>query len=95
MSCCICSRNASNSTELSWEEGAMFVRIQKRQAKDGETRYYASVIHSKRVKGKVTQTVVANIGTVERDQIPYLKAAYATPKPKLVWEDGSEYQCVI
>jgi len=71
----------------------MFVRIQKKKGADGEMRYYASVIRSKRVKGKVKQTIVANIGAVEKEQIPYLKAAYATKKPRLVWEDGSEYQC--
>jgi len=71
----------------------MFVRIQKKRDKDGEMRYYASVIRSERVKGKVKQTIVANIGAVEKEQVPYLKAAYASPKPKLVWDDGSEYRC--
>ena len=71
----------------------MFLRIQKKRDRHGEVRYYASVIRGKRVKGKVVQTVVANIGAVEKEQVPYLKAAYAKEKPKLIWEDGSEYRC--
>jgi hypothetical protein len=69
----------------------MFMRIQKIKDRHGEMRYYASVVRGERVKGKVMQTVIANIGVVDEEQIPYLKAAYAKDKPKLVWEDGSEY----
>ena len=69
----------------------MFMRIQKKKDRYGEMRYYASVVRGDRIKGKVVQTVVANIGAVDEDQIPYLRAAYAKQKPKLVWEDGSEY----
>ena len=65
----------------------MFMRIQTRKASDGTTRYYASVMRGDRVGGKVRQTVVARIGRVEEDQVPYLKAAYAKRKPRLVWDD--------
>jgi len=71
----------------------MFVRIQKKRDRHGEMRYYASIVRGDRVKGKVVQSVVANIGAVEKEQVPYLKAAYAKKKPRLVWEDGSEYHC--
>ena len=63
----------------------MFVKINKRRDKHGEMTYTASIMRSDRVKGKVVQTTVAYIGRVEEDQIPYLKAAYAKKKPRLVW----------
>lgn len=65
----------------------MFMRIQEKRAADGSPLYYASVVRSDRVDGKVVQTTVAYIGAVEEDQIPYLKAAYAKKKPRLVWDD--------
>jgi hypothetical protein len=39
------------------------------------------------VDGKVVQTVRANFGAVMPEQIPYLKAAYAKKKPRLVYDD--------
>ena len=76
------------------EVAAMFVRINKRVNKDGETTYKASIMKSERVKGKVVQTTVAYLGAVEEDQIPYLKAAYAKKKPRLVWDDDDSPQDV-
>lgn len=49
--------------------------------------YYASLVESKRVDGKVVQIVKANLGPVTEDQIPYLKAAYAKKKPRLVYDE--------
>ena len=49
--------------------------------------YYASLVESKRVDGKVVQTVKANLGPVTEEQIPYLKAAYAKKKPRLVYDE--------
>jgi hypothetical protein len=69
----------------------MYVRIQQKEGKDGAMRRYASVVRSDRVKNRVIQTTVAYLGTVEEDQIPYLKAAYAKDKPRLVYSDGTEY----
>ena len=62
----------------------------KTWTKSGAT--YASVYRSDRVGGKVKTTEVAYLGRVEPSQLPYLKAAYAKRKPKLVYEDGSEFQ---
>ena len=53
----------------------------------GEKRYYASLVENKRIDGKAVQTVKANLGPVTEDQIPYLKAAYAAKKPRLVYDD--------
>lgn len=72
----------------------MFVKINKRRDKRGEMTYTASIMRSDRVKGKVVQTTVAYIGRVEEDQIPYLKAAYAKKKPRLVWDDEESPQDV-
>ncbi len=64
----------------------MFIKILTKKHKD-ETYYYASLVENKRVNGKVVQTVKANLGPVTEEQIPYLKAAYAKKKPKLVYDD--------
>jgi len=64
----------------------IFIKVLKKSSK-GNTRYYASLVENKRVGGKVVQTVKANLGAVTPDQIPYLKAAYARKKPRLVFDD--------
>ena len=64
----------------------MFIKILTKKYK-GETYYYASLVENKRVNGKVVQIVKANLGRVTEEQIPYLKAAYASKKPKLVYEE--------
>jgi hypothetical protein len=69
----------------------MYVRIQEKAGRGGAVHRYASIVRSDRVKDKVIQTTVVYLGTVEEDQIPYLKAAYAKDKPKLVYSDGTEY----
>lgn len=55
-------------------------------------RLYASVVKSVRSGSKVKQVTVAYLGEVKENQIPYLKAAYAKVKPKLVYKDGTEYE---
>lgn len=54
-------------------------------------RIYASVVRSVREGDSVTQKTVCYLGAVTEEQIPYLKAAYAKRKPKLVYADGSVY----
>lgn len=49
--------------------------------------YYASIVENKREENHVKQHVIANLGPVTEDQIPYLRAAYAKKKPKLVYDD--------
>lgn len=65
----------------------MFMKITEKVGKDGEKVYTAAVMRCDRVKGKPVTTTVAHIGRVEADQVPYLKAAYAKKKPRLVWDD--------
>lgn len=65
----------------------MFIRVLTKKYGNKE-HYYASLVENKRVDGKVVQTVKAYLGPVTEDQIPYLKAAYAKKKPRLVYDEG-------
>lgn len=64
----------------------MFVKILAKKY-GNKKHYYASLVENKRVDGKVVQTVKAYLGPVTEDQIPYLKAAYAKRKPRLVYDE--------
>ena len=64
----------------------MFIRIDERTY-GGKVHYYAKLVENNRVDGKVVQTIIANLGPVEEEQIPYLKAAYAKKKPRLVYDE--------
>ena len=63
----------------------MFIKILAKKSSKC-TRYYASLVENKRVDGHVVQTVKAYLGPVSEDQIPYLKAAYAKKKPRLIYD---------
>ena len=60
----------------------MYVRSWKKGRK-----IYASVVKSVRVGSKVVQATVVYLGAVTEEQLPYLKAAYAKKKPRLVYDD--------
>ena len=60
----------------------MFVRSWNKSNK-----IYASVVKSKRIGNKVIQETVVYLGEVTKEQLPYLKAAYAKKKPKLVYDE--------
>ena len=64
----------------------MFVKVQRKKAADGGEMLYASVVENVRVGGKVVQRTVLNIGRVDPEQVPYLKAAWSKDKPRLVWD---------
>ena len=66
----------------------MFVKVQRKRAADGSEALYASVVESRREGGRVVQRTVVNIGRVEPDQVPYLKAAWTDrdKRPRLVWD---------
>ena len=63
----------------------MFIKIETKQF-GGKLHHYASLVENKRVNGKVVQTCKAHLGPVSENQIPYLKAAYAKNKPRLVYD---------
>jgi len=66
----------------------MFIKILTKKYGDN-THHYASLVENKRVEGRVVQTVKANLGPVSVEQIPFLKAAYAKKKPRLVYGDST------
>lgn len=63
----------------------MFIKIETKKF-GGKSHYYASLVENKRVDGKVVQTCKAYLGAVTEEQIPFLKAAYAKNKPRLVYD---------
>lgn len=65
----------------------MFIRIQKQARVKGEDHLYASLVENRREGKKIVQHTVAYLGAVTPEQVPYLKAAYAKVKPRLVWDD--------
>lgn len=69
-----------------YNSSEMFIKILKKTY-GNKTHYYASLVENKRINGKVVQFVKANLGAVKEDQIPYLKAAYAKNKPRLVYDE--------
>lgn len=64
----------------------MFIKILTMEY-GGIKHFYASLVENKRVNGKVKQTVLAYLGPVTEEQIPFLKAAYAKKKPRLVYDE--------
>ena len=68
------------------KEVGMFIKILTKTY-NGQKRFYASLVENKRIDGQVVQTVKSNLGPVTEEQIPYLKAAYAVKKPRLVYDD--------
>lgn len=64
----------------------MFIKILTKEY-SGKPHYYASLVENKRIDGRVIQTVKANLGPVTIEQIPYLKAAYAKKKPRLIYDE--------
>jgi hypothetical protein len=64
----------------------MFVRTWKKGDK-----FFTSIVKSVRVGKKVSQETVVYLGEVQENQIPYLKAAYASSKPKLLYPNGTIY----
>ena len=63
----------------------MFIKIEIKKF-GGKTHYYASLVENKRIYGAVVQFCKAHLGPVTEEQIPYLKAAYAKKKPRLIYD---------
>lgn len=63
----------------------MFIKIETKKF-GGKSHYYASLVENRRIDGAVVQICKAYLGSVTEDQIPYLKAAYAKNKPRLVYD---------
>ena len=86
---CVYGKIHSEKVEIPTKGHVMFIKVLKKKSREGYS-YYASLVENKRIDGKVVQTVKVNLGRVEEDQIPYLKAAYAKNKPRLVYDEKPE-----
>ena len=65
----------------------MFLKVQKKRLSGGSVALYASVVENRREGGRVVQRTLVNIGRVDEEQVPYLRAAWSDRKPRLVWDD--------
>lgn len=65
----------------------MFVRAIKNNRSKDDT-YFCSLVESYRDEnGTPRHRVLINFGKVQAESVPYLKAAFAKKKPRLVYED--------
>ena len=65
----------------------MFVRAIKNN-KGNDHSYFCALVESYRDENGISKhRVLLNFGKVDRDSVPYLKAAFSKKKPKLVYED--------
>ena len=65
----------------------MFVRAVKNN-KGKKNTYFCSLVESYRDESGVPKhRVLINFGQVDEEAVPYLKAAFAKKKPRLVYDD--------
>lgn len=62
----------------------MFIKILIKEYNENK-HYYMNVVENRCVRSKVIQTFKAYPRRVNKEQIPYLKAAYAKNKLRLVY----------
>jgi hypothetical protein len=65
----------------------MFIRVQRKIYGNGEEHLYASLVENRREGSRTVQRTIAYLGAVTAEQVPFLKAAYAKKKPRLVWDE--------
>lgn len=65
----------------------MFVRAVKNN-KGKKNTYFCSLVESYRdEKGVPKHRVIINFGQVDEESVPFLKAAFAKKKPRLVYDE--------
>ena len=64
----------------------MFVKVVKNNRGRPNTSFI-SIVESYREDGKVKHRTIRNLGLFVDDQVPYIKAAFAKKKPRLVYDD--------
>lgn len=64
----------------------MFVRAVKNN-KGKDNTYFCALVESYRDGGVSKHRVLINFGLVDAESVPYLKAAFAKKKPRLVYDD--------
>ena len=65
----------------------MYIRTWERNGK-----VFAALVESKRVKNKIKQVTLYYFGKIDKNSIPYLKAAFSKEKPILVYKDGTPFK---
>ncbi len=64
----------------------MFLRAVKNNKGDPH-KYYCALVESYRDGNTPKHRVLINFGLVDEESVPYLKAAFAKKKPRLVYDD--------
>ncbi len=64
----------------------MFVRAVKNN-KGKDNTYFCALVESYRENGVSKHRVLINFGLVDGESVPFLKAAFAKKKPRLVYDD--------
>ena len=64
----------------------MFVKVVKNN-KGRPNSSFLSLVESYRDNGKVKHRTIRNHSLFDDDQVPYIKAAFAKKKPRLVYDD--------
>jgi hypothetical protein len=67
----------------------MFVKVVK-NTKGRKGTSFIYLCESYREDGKIKHRTLRALGLFDDDQVPYIKAAFANPKPKLVYESDSQ-----
>lgn len=63
----------------------MFVKVVPNN-KGRKNTSFIYLTEAYRENGKVKHRTVRNLGLFENDQVPYIKAAFEDPKPRLVYD---------
>ena len=63
----------------------MFVKVVPNN-KGRKNTSFIYLTEAYRENGKVKHRTVRNLGLIENDQVPYIKAAFEDPKPRLVYD---------
>lgn len=64
----------------------MFVKVVSNEKRKPGTSYLY-LTETYRENGKIRHKNVRNLGLFENDQVPYIKAAFMNPKPRLVYDE--------
>ena len=64
----------------------MFVKVVKNN-KGRPNTSFIFIAESYRENGRVKHHTIRKLGLFDNDQVPYIKAAFAKKKPRLVYDD--------
>lgn len=64
----------------------MFVKVVP-NTKGKVNTSFIYLVESYRCDGKVKHRTIRNLGLFDNDQVPYIKAAFMNPKPRLLYDN--------